>query len=58
MSTLAALVRARTALGEAAVDWLHRLVGEWQLVAARSSGACARRSARSLTSSGRAGPGR
>ncbi len=33
MSTLADLVRARTALGEADVDWLHRLVGEWQLVA-------------------------
>ena len=33
MSTLADLVRARTALDEADVDWLHRLVGEWQLVA-------------------------
>ena len=33
MSTLADLVRARTELGEDDVDWLHRLVGEWQLVA-------------------------
>ena len=33
MSTLADLVRARTALGDADLGWLHRLVGEWQLVA-------------------------
>ena len=33
MSTLAELVRARTGLAEADVDWLHRLLGEWQLVA-------------------------
>ena len=33
MSTLADLVRARTDLGEDDVDWLHRLVGEWQLLA-------------------------
>ncbi|MDP3712046.1 MAG: histidine kinase N-terminal domain-containing protein [Mycobacteriales bacterium] len=33
MSTLADLVRARTDLGPADVDRLHRLVGEWQLVA-------------------------
>jgi two-component sensor histidine kinase len=33
VSTLADLVRARTGLDEADVDWLHRLVGEWQLVA-------------------------
>ncbi|MCW2714106.1 MAG: putative signal transduction histidine kinase [Frankiales bacterium] len=33
MSTLGDLVRARTSLAEADVDWLHRLVGEWQLVA-------------------------
>jgi two-component sensor histidine kinase len=33
VSTLADLVRARTGLGEEDVDWLHRLVGEWQLVA-------------------------
>ena len=33
MSTLADLVRARTALDEDDVDWLHRLVAEWQLVA-------------------------
>jgi two-component sensor histidine kinase len=33
VSTLADLVRARTGLGEDDVDWLHRLVGEWQLVA-------------------------
>ena len=33
MSTLADLVRARTDLDDADVDWLHRLVGEWQLVA-------------------------
>ena len=34
MSTpLADLVRARTELDESDVDWLHRLVGEWQLVA-------------------------
>jgi two-component sensor histidine kinase len=33
VSTLAELVRARTDLGSADVDWLHRLVGEWQLVA-------------------------
>jgi two-component sensor histidine kinase len=30
---LADLVRARTALDAADVDWLHRLVGEWQLLA-------------------------
>ncbi|MEX2291697.1 MAG: histidine kinase N-terminal domain-containing protein [Mycobacteriales bacterium] len=33
MSTLADLVRARTGLDESDVEWLHRLVGEWQLVA-------------------------
>ena len=33
MSTLAELLRARTALAEEDVDWLQRLVGEWQLVA-------------------------
>ena len=33
MSTLADLVRARTDLDEDDVDWLHRLVAEWQLVA-------------------------
>ena len=33
MSTLGDLVRARTSLAEPDVDWLHRLVGEWQLVA-------------------------
>jgi two-component sensor histidine kinase len=33
VSTLADLVRARTDLDEADVDWLHRLVAEWQLVA-------------------------
>lgn len=33
MSTLADLVRSRTGLDEADVQWLHRLVGEWQLVA-------------------------
>ena len=33
MSTLADLVRARTRLSAADVGWLHRLVGEWQLVA-------------------------
>ena len=33
MSTLADLVRAHAGLGEADVSWLHRLVGEWQLVA-------------------------
>ena len=33
MSTLADLVRSRTGLGEDDVDWLHRLVAEWQLVA-------------------------
>jgi len=33
VSTLADLVRARTALGDADLGWLHRLVGEWQLVA-------------------------
>ena len=33
MSTLADLVRTRTGLGQADVAWLHRLVGEWQLVA-------------------------
>jgi len=33
VSTLGNLVRARTGLGEDDVDWLHRLVGEWQLVA-------------------------
>ncbi len=33
MSTLADLLRARTALEEEDVDWLQRLVGEWQLVA-------------------------
>ena len=33
MSTLADLVRARTGLGDADLGWLHRLVGEWQLVA-------------------------
>jgi two-component sensor histidine kinase len=33
VSTLADLVRARTELDEEDVDWLHRLVAEWQLVA-------------------------
>jgi two-component sensor histidine kinase len=33
VSTLADLVRARTDLDEDDVDWLHRLVAEWQLVA-------------------------
>ena len=33
VSTLADLVRARTGLGAADLGWLHRLVGEWQLVA-------------------------
>ena len=33
MSTLGDLVHARTDLGADDVDWLHRLVGEWQLVA-------------------------
>jgi two-component sensor histidine kinase len=33
VSTLGDLVLARTALDEQDVDWLHRLVGEWQLVA-------------------------
>ena len=33
VSTLADLVRARTDLGSSDVDWLHRLVGEWQLLA-------------------------
>ena len=33
MSTLADLVRARTDLDDADVEWLHLLVGEWQLVA-------------------------
>ena len=33
MSTLTELVRARTDLGQQDLDWLHRLVGEWQLVA-------------------------
>ena len=33
MSTLGELARARTDLQPADVDWLHRLVGEWQLVA-------------------------
>ena len=33
MSTLADLVRARSGLGTDDVDWLIRLVGEWQLVA-------------------------
>jgi two-component sensor histidine kinase len=33
VSTLADLVRARTGLDEGDVDWLHRLVAEWQLVA-------------------------
>ena len=33
MSTLGDLVRARTDLGPADLDWLQRLVGEWQLVA-------------------------
>jgi len=32
VSTLADLVRAQTDLDEADVDWLHRLVAEWQLV--------------------------
>jgi two-component sensor histidine kinase len=31
--TLADLVRTRTDLGDADLGWLHRLVGEWQLVA-------------------------
>ncbi|MDP9102088.1 MAG: sensor histidine kinase [Actinomycetota bacterium] len=33
MSTLGDLLRARTDLGEDAVQWLHELVAEWQLVA-------------------------
>jgi two-component sensor histidine kinase len=33
VSTLADLVRARTDLRDADVDWLHRLVSEWQLLA-------------------------
>jgi two-component sensor histidine kinase len=33
VSTLGELTRARTDLGTGDVDWLHRLVGEWQLVA-------------------------
>jgi two-component sensor histidine kinase len=33
VSTLADLVRARSGLGTEDVDWLIRLVGEWQLVA-------------------------
>jgi two-component sensor histidine kinase len=33
VSTLGDLVRARTDLGPDDVDWLHRLVGEWQLAA-------------------------
>jgi len=33
VSSLAELLRARTELGTTDVDWLHRLVGEWQLVA-------------------------
>jgi two-component system, sensor histidine kinase PdtaS len=33
VSTLGDLVSARTDLGDADVEWLHRLVGEWQLVA-------------------------
>jgi len=33
VSTLADLVRARSGLQDADVDWLHRLVGEWQLLA-------------------------
>ena len=33
MSTLADLALARTALAGPDVEWLHRLVGEWQLVA-------------------------
>jgi len=33
VSTLADLLRARTGLDEADVEWLHRLVAEWQLVA-------------------------
>ena len=32
MSTLADLLHERTDLGTADVEWLHRLVGEWQLV--------------------------
>ena len=33
MSTLAELLRDRTDLEQDDVDWLHRLVGEWQLMA-------------------------
>jgi two-component sensor histidine kinase len=33
VSTLADLVRSRAALDDDDVDWLHRLVAEWQLVA-------------------------
>ncbi|MCW2667951.1 MAG: putative signal transduction histidine kinase [Frankiales bacterium] len=33
MSTLTELVRARCDLDQQDLDWLHRLVGEWQLVA-------------------------
>jgi two-component sensor histidine kinase len=32
VSTLADFVRERTPLGDADLGWLHRLVGEWQLV--------------------------
>ena len=32
MPTLNDLVKAHTGLGEADIEWLHRLVGDWQLV--------------------------
>jgi len=38
VSTLADLVRAQSGLGDDDVDWLIRLVGEWQLVADLSRG--------------------
>ncbi|HEX5967142.1 MAG TPA: histidine kinase N-terminal domain-containing protein [Intrasporangium sp.] len=33
MATLSELLRSRTALGDAEVEWLHLLVGDWQLIA-------------------------
>ena len=33
MATLTELLRSRTALGDAEVEWLHLLVGDWQLIA-------------------------
>ena len=32
-ATLSELLRSRTALGDAEVEWLHLLVGDWQLIA-------------------------